>query len=455
MEEKKENKLGVMPIGKLLVSMSLPTIFSMFIQAMYNIVDSIYVAQIGENALTAVSLAFPIQNLIIAMAVGTGVGINSLISRRLGEKRGDQAEKAASHGVVIAVLEWLIFLVFGLFFTPIFFEAFTTDATIISMGISYTSVVSIFSVGVFIQIAIEKVLQATGSMIYPMILQLTGAIINIVLDPILIFGWLGMPAMGVKGAAVATVIGQLAAMILAVTFIAKGKCSVHIKLKGFKFEKNIIKDIFAVGFPAIVMQSIGSVMVMGLNNILMVFSSSAVAVLGVYFKLQSFVFMPVFGLSQGAMPIMGYNYGARNKHRLMETLKLSGIISVSIMAIGTIIFQLIPRQLLMLFQATEEMYVIGIPALRTISSCFIFAALGITFSNFFQAVGHGANSLLISIMRQMVILLPAAWLFARFATLQMVWFAFPIAEIVAFITSLFLLFFVYKKEIISLESKSE
>lgn len=451
MEEKRENKLGSMPVGKLLVSMSLPAMFSMFIQAMYNIVDSIYVAQIGENALTAVSLAFPVQNLIIAMSVGTGVGLSSLISRRLGERRIDEARDAASHGVVLAVLEWLIFLVFGLFFTPMFFNAFTSDPTIVSMGVDYTSVVSVFSFGIFIQIAIEKILQATGNMIYPMLFQLTGAIANIILDPIFIFGWFGVPKMGVKGAAVATVIGQIMAMIFAIIVTAKKTGSVHVKLRGFRFDKRITKDIFAVGLPSIVMQSIGSVMVMGLNNILMAFSSSAVAVLGVYFKLQSFVFMPVFGLGQGAMPIMGYNYGSKNRERLMHTLKLSSAISLGIMAVGTLIFQIFPKQLLLLFQATDEMLAVGVPALRIVSACFVFAALGITFSNFFQAVGHGTKSLYLSLLRQLVILLPAAWLFAKFGSLQLVWYSFPIAESCATVIALLFLANVYKKEIKDLE----
>lgn len=448
-EEK--NKLGVMPVGKLLISMSLPAMFSMFIQAMYNIVDSIYVAQIGEQALTAVSLAFPVQNFIIAMAVGTGVGLNSLISRRLGEQRVDQAEKAANHGIVISILEWCIFLVFGLFFTPMFFSAFTNDPVIHSMGVDYTSIVCIFAFGMFVEIAIEKTLQATGNMIYPMLMQLTGAISNIILDPIFIFGLLGVPKMGVKGAAVATVIGQILSMLLAVALVLMKKCSLHINLKGFRFEKTIVKDIFAVGFPSIIMQSIGSVMTMGLNNILMIFSSSAVAVLGVYFKLQSFVFMPVFGLGQGAMPIMGYNYGARNKQRLVHTLKLSAYISLGIMAVGTLIFQVFPEQLLLMFQATGDMLAIGISALRTISLCFLFAALGITFSNFFQAVGHGGKSLLISVLRQLVVLLPVAWVLAHYTTLHLVWLAFPIAECVSFVASLVLLAVVYKKEVANMD----
>ena len=315
------NKMGTEPIGKLLLSMSLPAMFSMLIQALYNIVDSIYVAQIGEHALTAVSLAFPVQNLMIAVSVGTGVGLNSLISRRLGERREKEASAAATHGVLISFAESLLFLLFGLFFCRMFFSAFTSDSTVIQMGVDYTSIVTIFSFGSFIQINLEKTLQATGNMFYPMVFQLIGAITNIILDPIFIFGWFGLPAMGVAGAAIATVAGQILAMLYAVYVMVRKEHAVHITFKGFHFSGAIVRDIFQVGFPSIIMQSIGSVMIMALNNILIVFSQAAVAVLGVYFKLQSFVFMPVFGLGAGALPIMGFNYGARNKKRLMHTLQ--------------------------------------------------------------------------------------------------------------------------------------
>lgn len=450
-EHGNENKMGTMPIGKLLWSMSLPAMLSMFIQAMYNIVDSIYVAQIGEHALTAVSLAFPVQNLIIAVAVGTGVGLNSLISRRLGEKKLDQADKAASHGIIIALAAAAVFALFGFFLTKPFFQAFTSDAEIISMGVSYTSIVTIFSFGCFVEIAIEKTLQATGNMIWPMVFQLTGAILNIIFDPIFIFGMFGMPKLGVTGAAVATVGGQIISMVLAAYVIYAKNHAVKISFKNFKIELPILRDIFSVGFPSIIMQSIGSVMTMGMNNILMRFSSSAVAVFGVYFKLQSFVFMPVFGLGQGALPIMGYNFGARNKTRLVHTIKLSCAISATIMTIGLLIFEFLPVQLLSLFNATEDMLSIGVPALRIICISFPLAAMGISFSNFFQAVGRGVNSLFISVLRQLILLLPMAWIFAQFFTIHQVWLAFPLAEMVAAVASVILFLRVYKNDIVDLE----
>lgn len=447
MREPTENKMGTMPIGRLLMSMSLPAMFSMLVQALYNVVDSIYVAQIGEHALTAVSLAFPIQNLMIAVSVGTGVGLNSLISRRLGERREGEANHAATHGVLISLAESLCFVIFGLFFCQMFFSAFTNDATVIRMGVEYTSIVTILSFGFFIEITLEKTLQATGNMFYPMVFQLIGAITNIILDPILIFGWFGLPAMGVTGAAIATVAGQILSMLFAVYVIIRKEHAVHITFKGFRFSAPIVRDIFEVGFPSIIMQSIGSVMIIALNNILIVFSQAAVAVLGVYFKLQSFVFMPVFGLGAGAMPIMGYNFGARDKKRLMHTLRLASIIALGIMVAGLLLFQFGAKYLLMMFNASEEMMSIGISALRTISLCFPAAALGIAFSNFFQAIGEGKNSLFISVLRQLVILLPCAWLISRFGTLNQVWLAFPIAEIVSFFISVLLLRSTYRRRI--------
>ena len=370
MSQHPQNKMGTMPVGKLLISMSLPAMFSMLIQALYNVVDSIYVAQIGEEALTAVSLAFPVQNFLIAVSVGTCIGLNSLISRRLGERREHEASLAATHGVLIALVEWVGFLIFGLFFCRIFFQAFTDNPTVIQMGIDYTSIVTIFSFGCFVEITLEKTLQATGNMIYPMLFQLTGAITNIILDPIFIFGWFGLPAMGVKGAAIATVGGQILSMFFAIYIIVRKEHAVQIHFKGFRFSGQIVKDIFAVGFPSIIMQSISSVMIMVLNNILIVFSQAAVAVLGVYFKLQSFIFMPVFGLGHGSMPIMGYNFGARNKKRLVHTLKLSSTISLCIMIVGLLIFQFGAKYLLMMFNASEEMMEIGVSALdQPLFSC--------------------------------------------------------------------------------------
>ncbi len=455
MEHTRENKMGTEPVAKLIISMSLPTMFSMLIQSCYNIVDSIFVAQIGESALTAVSLAFPIQTLLIAVGVGTGVGINSLISRKLGQKKFDEANSVADHGLLLGLASWIIFAIFGLFFTKMFFTSFTSDPEVIAMGTSYTSIVTIFSFGMLIQICAEKILQATGNMTYPMISQLIGAIANLILDPILIFGLLGFPALGVAGAAIATVIGQILGMIFCLFILFTKNHEVKINLKNFKFKGYVIKDIYAVGFPSIIMQSISSVLVMGLNSILIGFSSAAVSVLGIYYKLQSFIFMPVFGLNQGTMPVLGYNYGARNKKRITSAIKVATIISVSIMAFGTLIFNIFPRQLLMAFNSSEEMLRVGIPALRIISLCFISAGVNIIISTAFQATGHGVKSLFISILRQLVIILPVAWIMARTFGVVAVWFAFPIAEIVAFFTSLIIFRYVYNKEIKPMEDKPE
>lgn len=446
MEQAKENKMGTSPIFRLIVSMSLPAMFSMLIQSLYNVVDSMFVAQIGEDALTAVSLAFPVQTLLIAVAVGTGVGINSLVARRLGEGNREEASHAATHGIVLAFCSWIVFAVLGALFTRMFFEAFTDTQRVVQMGCDYTYVVTIASLGMFVQMNIEKTLQATGNMIYPMMSQLTGAITNIILDPILIFGWLGIPAMGVRGAAVATVAGQFVAMFFCLFVAFKKKHEVHITFKGFKLHGYIIKNIYAVGLPAIIMQAIMSVLVVGLNTILIKFSEAAVAVLGVYYKLQSFVFMPVFGLTQGLMPILGYNYGARNKHRLLSTLRIGGAIAFAIMLLGMLLFLLLPAQLLSIFNASEQLLSIGVPALRIISLCFCPAALGIIFSTLFQAVGMGGRSLLLSVLRQLVVILPAAYLLSGIG-LHYVWYAFPIAEAVSLAAGILLFIRVYKGRI--------
>lgn len=433
----KSTKMGTKPILPLIISMSLPAMFSMFIQSMYNIIDSMYVSQIGMEALTALSLAFPIQTLLIAFAVGTSIGVNSLVSRRLGEGRYDEASSAATHGVVLAFFTWILFAILGIFLTRPFFELFSDNPTVISMGCDYVSIVMIFSFGIFIQIVLEKTLQATGNMIFPMFFQLTGAITNIILDPILIFGMYGFPKLGVKGAAIATVIGQIFALIFSIIVIFTRKHSIKISFKNFKLDTKIVKEIYTVGFPSIVMQSIGSLLVGSLNAILATFSEAAVSVLGVYYKLQSFIFMPVFGLTQGVMPIMGYNYGAKNKKRLLKTLKIGCIISSVIMATGTAIFMLFPESLLNIFNASAELKEIGVPALRIISMCFMGAALGILFSTLFQAVGVGFYSLIVSVLRQLAVILPVAYAMSKIG-LVYVWYAFPIAEIVSFIISILL-----------------
>ncbi|MFR1758323.1 MAG: MATE family efflux transporter, partial [Christensenellaceae bacterium] len=416
---------------------------SMLVQSLYNIVDSIFVAKIGESALAAVSLAFPIQTLMIAVAVGTGVGINSLISRRLGEGDRKAADRAASHGIILGVISWAVFALLGVFFSRPFFQLFSANGAVIQAGTDYLSIVTILSMGVFVEISVEKTLQATGNMIYPMIFQLIGAVINLIMDPVLIFGLLGFPAMGVAGAALATVLGQIISMIYSLYIVFRKDHEVTIRLKGFRFHARTVKDIYTVGAPSILMQSIGSVLNIGLNAILAGFSEAAVSVLGVYYKLQSFVFMPVFGLNQGVMPIMGYNYGARNRRRVLDALKWGCIIAVCIMAVGCVLFMGFPQLLLGMFNPTAEMLEIGVPALRTISLCFLPAALGILASTLFQAIGMGSRSLIISILRQVVIILPAAYLFSKIS-LASVWYAFPLAEVVSLLVSILFVWQVYR-----------
>lgn len=444
---RQENKMGVMPIPKLLITMSLPMIISMLVQALYNVVDSMFVAQLNEDALTAVSLAFPIQNLMIAVAAGTGVGINALLSKSLGEKKYDSANKIARNGILLGILSSLVFAILGLAGSRLFFEIQTNDAQIIEYGYQYMSVITIASIGIFLQVTFERLMQSTGKTFFNMIIQGTGAIINIILDPILIFGWFGFPAMGVTGAAVATVIGQIIAATLGILLNHKYNKEIHVSFKGFKPCKKTIGDIYKIGVPSIIMQSIGSLTTFGMNNILLMFSSTAATVFGVYFKLQSFVFMPVFGLTNGMIPIVAYNYGAQNKKRIYQTIKLSAIIAVSIMLVGVIIFQLFPQTLLGLFEASDHMLEIGVPALRTISLCFVFAGFSIIASSVFQALGNGIYSMLISIARQIVVILPVAFIFAKWFGLDMVWYAYPIAEIVSVIMCIFMLKQIIKNKV--------
>lgn len=444
---RQENKMGVMPIPKLLISMSLPMIMSMLVQALYNVVDSMFVAQLNENALTAVSLAFPIQNLMIAVAAGTGVGINALLSKSLGAKRFDAANTIAKNGILLGILSSLVFAILGLLGSRLFFEIQTKDAQIIEYGTQYMSVITISSIGIFMQITFERLLQSTGKTIFNMITQGLGAIINIILDPILIFGWFGLPAMGVTGAAVATVIGQIFAAILGLFFNHKFNKEIHISFRGFKPCRETIGSIYKIGVPSIIMQSIGSLTTFGMNNILLMFSSTAATVFGVYFKLQSFVFMPVFGLTNGMIPIVAFNYGAQNKKRIYQTIKLSASIAVGIMLVGVTIFQLFPKTLLGLFEASDHMLEIGVPALQTISLSFVFAGFCIVSSCVFQALGNGVYSMLMSIARQIVVILPVAFIFAKLFGLRMVWYAYPLAEVVSVIICIFLLKRIIKNKV--------
>ena len=445
MEQPKENKMGTMPVNKLLVTMSLPMVISMIVQALYNIVDSIFVSRLSEDALTAVSMAFPMQNLMISVAVGTGVGINAMLSRALGEKKFEAANKTAENGIFIEVLGYVLFLLIGIFVTKPFFLAQAGAGDIANMGIEYTRICLLMSFGIFMQICFERILQSTGRTIFTMITQSTGAIINIILDPILIFGLFGMPKMGVAGAAIATVTGQICAAILAITFNLTKNPDVHISFKGFKPQIIFVKNILSVGIPSIIMSSVGSAMTFGMNKILITFSSTAVAVFGVYFKLNSFVFMPVFGLNNGMVPIVSYNYGAQNKKRLTKTIKLAIMYAVCIMFIGIMLFQFIPDVLLRLFDASDHMLEIGIPALRVISLSFAFAGICIVISSSLQALGHGFLSMMISITRQLIILLPSAYILAKFGGIHAVWWSFNIAEIASLTLSLLFFKHMYNK----------
>lgn len=418
-----------MPVPRLLISMSLPMMLSMLVQALYNIVDSIFVAQINENALTAVSLAFPIQSLMIAISAGTGVGINALLSRNLGEKNFEGANAAAKNGLFLALLNFILMALIGVFGSRAFFLLQTSAEQIVAYGTQYLTIVCLLSIGIFMQMTLERLLQSTGKTLYTMITQGIGAIINIIMDPILIFGLFGFPRLEVAGAAIATVAGQTVAVCLSVYFNCTKNKELNLDMKEFRPNGKIIATIYQVGIPSIIMQSIGSVMVFGMNKILLMFSSTAAAVFGVYFKLQSFIFMPIFGLNNGMIPIIAYNYGAQNKKRILATMRLSIALAVGIMAVGFLLFQLFPAQFLGFFDASEQMLEIGIPALRIISLSFIFAGYCIIIGSVFQSLGNGVYSLTVSAARQLLVILPVAYLFARLFGLSMVWWSIPIAEL--------------------------
>ena len=443
-----ENKMGTMPVNRLLLSMAIPMMISMLVQALYNVVDSYFVAQISEDALNAVSLAFPVQNLMIAVAVGTGVGINALLSKSLGERRQRRANAAAMNGLFLAILSCLVFMAIGLTCSRFFFQVQTGQQAIVDYGTEYMTIVCGLSVGLFVQITFDRVLQATGRTFYTMITQAVGAIINIIMDPILIFGLFGFPRMEVAGAALATVLGQILAACLSIFFNLTRNHDIQFQFRGFRPDGRIIARIYSVGIPSIIMQSIGSVMVFGMNKILISFTTTATAVFGVYFKLQSFIFMPVFGLNNGMVPIVAYNYGAKKPDRIVTTAKLSIFYAVCIMLIGLAVFQFLPDKLLLIFEASENMLSIGVPALRIISINFIFAGYGVVCSSLFQALGHGVLSLWVSLLRQLVFLLPAAFLLSLLGEVGYVWLAFPISEVASVIFSSIFLRHVYRREIL-------
>ena len=439
----KQNKMGIMPINKLIINMSLPMVISMLVLSLYNVVDSIFVSWISEEALTAVSAAFPIQNLMVAVATGTGVGLNALISKSLGEGNKKRASDFAKNGLFLAACSSVVFIIVGIFLVKPFFMSQTDDQLIITYGIEYSQIVTLFSFGLFGQIVFERFCQATGKTVYSMATQIIGAVINLVLDPIFIFAF----KMGVKGAAYATVLGQIVSVFVAFFLNKYKNRDIDISLKGFKPNFKLIKRIYAIGIPSIIMASIGSVMYYGVNRILITMAKTASAVFGVYFKLQSFIFMPIFGLNNGIIPIIGFNYGAGNRLRIMKTLKVGMVYSGAIMLVGTILFQFFPHLFLGVFNASSDMLSMGVVALRVASLCFIVAGVDIVIGSFFQAFGHGFASMIVSITRQLAVLLPSAYLLSLTGNVNMVWWAFPIAEGASLMASLLFLRKIYKKTV--------
>lgn len=435
---REENKMGVMPINKLLLTMSLPMMIAMLVQALYNIVDSIFVSRINEYALRAVSLSFPIQSLMIAVSAGTGVGLNAFLSKTLGEKDFKKANTIAEHGIFLALVSYVVFAVVGLVASPVFFASQTDIPEVQAYGVDYLTICCVGSVGVFLQIICERLLQSTGKTFYTMLTQGVGAIVNLILDPILIFGYFGMPEMGVAGAALATAIGQVVAAMLAIYFNVHYNHEIQISFKGFRPNGKLIMQIYKVGAPSIVMQAIGSVMTYGMNLILASFGA-AQTVFGVYFKLQSFIFMPVFGLNNGMVPIIAYNYGAGHRDRIIKTIRISIGYGVSIMLVGLVIMELFPAQLIGLFNATPELLEIGVPALRTICLSFAFAGFCIIVGSVFQALGNGIYSMIVSVARQLCVLLPVAYLLSLSGNVNLIWWSFPIAELMSVAMSAYFL----------------
>jgi putative MATE family efflux protein len=431
--KKNLERLEKMDIKKLIIQMSLPAMLSMITQALYNIVDSIFVAKISEDALTALSLSFPIQMIIISIFVGLGVGINSYMSRKLGEGKKDEAVNTAEQGLFIGLLIGLLLAVSSYIVPQYFFRIFTDDPLVLEKSITYTRIIMLFSFGCILTEACSNILRATGDMISSMKIQLTGALINIILDPLLIFGLFFFPQLGVKGAAIATVIGQLCAMCYALFLVLHNKSGLKLSMNKFHFSNRITGEIFKVGIPVMFMQMLASVMVTGVNLILAGFSGSGIAVFGAYFRIQSFIFMPVFGLTMGIMPIIGYNYGAGNIPRVTKTVKYGILYATSIMMIGLIIFQLFPHLLLQLFSSTPEMYNIGIPCLRILSISFLFSGCTIVLSTFFQSLGKGILSLVVVFLRQIILLLPIAFGLSKIMGLTGVWAAFPLSDFLTFI----------------------
>ncbi len=445
-----ENKMGVMPINRLLLSMSGPMMISMLIQALYNVVDSMFVSYISESALTAVSLAYPMQNLMVAVATGTGVGINALLSRNLGEKNFPIVNRTAGNAIFLGLISYVVFALVGLFGSRIYFTVQVSDPEIIQMGQDYLSVILILSIGCFGQVLLSRLLQSTGKTFYSMVIQMVGAVLNIILDPIMIFGLLGFPAMGVAGAALATVISQVVGTLMGLYYNLRKNPEIHFSLNQLRPSAPIIARIYSVGVPSILLQTVSSLLIFGLNQILVAFSETATAVYGVYFKLQGFAFLPIIGMNNGMVPIIAYNYGAKKPERILQTIKLAITYALIIMVVAVAVFQIFPTQLLGFFQASPEMLEIGVPALRILSLCFIIGGFTIVSSSVFQALGRGLLSMSISIFRQLVLVLPLAYFFSLTGKLEMVWWAFPVAEVLAGLLALYYLRRAYRRVILPL-----
>ena len=443
----KENKMGVMPVGKLLVNMALPMIISMIVQALYNVVDSIYVSQISESAVTALSLAFPIQNVQIGLAIGTGVGINSLLSKSLGEKKQENANYAAGNGITLVAIFAAAMMLFGAFGVEPYFRMQSSVAETVEGGIAYSRIICLLTLGMYVQVTMEKLLQSTGRTLQSMIIQGTGAIINILLDPVFIFGWFGIPAMGIAGAAIATVIGQWVGALLGIFLNIRYNHDIQLGLKYLKLRRRIVAPILPVGVPSIVMNCIGSVMNFGMNQIFQRFSETATGVFGIYYKLQSFFFMPLFGMNGATISIIAYNYGARKPDRMMKTLKIACGAALAVMFAGLLAFQLVPELLLGMFNPSEEFLRIGCSALRTISLHFPVAAICIMLGASFQALGNGIYTTISSVFRQLLALLPAAYLLSLSGEVNRVWWSFPIAEVVSALVTLYFFRKIYRQKI--------
>lgn len=445
-----ENKMGVMPVNRLLLTMSGPMMISMLIQALYNVVDSMFVSYISESALTAVSLAYPMQNLMIAVATGTGVGINALLSRNLGEKNFPMVNRTAGNAIFLGLISYVVFALVGLFGSRIYFTVQVSDPEIIQMGQDYLSVILILSIGCFGQVLLSRLLQSTGKTFYSMVIQMVGAVLNIILDPIMIFGLLGFPAMGVAGAALATVISQVVGTLMGLYYNLRKNPEIQLSLNQLRPSAPIIARIYSVGVPSILLQTVSSLLIFGLNQILVAFSETATAVYGVYFKLQGFAFLPIIGMNNGMVPIIAYNYGAKKPERILQTIKLAITYALIIMVVAVAVFQIFPTQLLGFFQASPEMLEIGVPALRILSLCFIIGGFTIVSSSVFQALGRGLLSMSISIFRQLVLVLPLAYFFSLTGKLEMVWWAFPVAEVLAGLLALYYLRRAYRRVILPL-----